>query len=332
MAVTYNFYDELTSRLRQTVTQSYTELYCENGTDIPSLGDLEPGANAVPVDVITGYGTAKLMSKDAMEIPLVKVNMTTDRYPIVMAVAGYDITFSEERALNFSGKLGTVSDTKLRLTYRSIAERLNLFAAYGESELNVRGLWNNPNVTLADLSAAASIPASITTGTALNVTQAEFNQARSFLIGVALKAATNSLGASQATDVLLPWHLFTRLSTVISPTTPSINLMQSVKEALAGDEIANTVKFRKRFEGIGTYLNANGARSDATKDRIVVYKKAPEVLSRRFEKPIAQMFPEKYAMPMNGAILYPFFSCASATAIHDPNAVFYYDVPKSDAL
>lgn len=299
-----HFYYELTQKLQDVVTQRFRDLPFENGTIVPTTTDLDPGVREVAEDVMTGVGEATLLAPGASDIPLVQVNVTEDRYPVVMAVSAYSLEFQEQRSLEYSRK--PVREERLRFARRAIAERINRFAAYGDTAIATRGFLNNANISVDNNSFA---------------TNATFDVWVAFLMDVILRVGLDSDQVTQTTDVLMSPRMYAAAQKVTA-TTGGTNVeksaLQAVRERLIGNDGVPSVNFWPVPECASARLEKYGVQSAATnRDRIVVYNREPMTCARQIEAAIAQLMPEEYVQTKGTTRYYPLFSCASATKIRD---------------
>jgi hypothetical protein len=309
----HNVYSELEQRLGETISSTFDELTFRNGLDIPTTFDLEPGANTVSVDIVTGFGQAGLLGREASEIPLVQVNVTKDQNPIVMAVAGYSMTFSSERAYDFSGRSSLISDYSVLMTRRAIDERIHYFAAYGEKNLNCFGFYNNPLVTVVS--------------PVFTPDTATYSDWVTFLMGQILGFSVRN--KTKPTTIFISRAMMLRAASALNPNNIDVDALTNVKSRLSGMSGFENFKIEDREESDTDMLTLRSGTA-ATKDRCVVFKKNPMALARQMEQSIAEMMPEKYIYnDQKGALVYPMFSAASATHVRDTSALSYIDVTKA---
>jgi hypothetical protein len=314
-ATVHNIYGELEQRLNKTLTQRFPELTFANGVDIPTTTDLEAGADAVSVDVVTGYGQAGLLGAESSDIPLVQVNVGKDLAPVVMAVAGYAVGFKTDRAYSFSGKSAIVTDRSVLMVRRAIDERLHFYAAYGDPGLGTRGLINSANVT--------------PTTPAFNPNTADFATWVSFLMDLILGMGMSTNGLTIPTDVLIPPNMMRRAAGVAN-AGGDMNVLSTVRERLDAIDGYQQVAIRSRPEVSSAMLFAKGVRGSDTLDRIVIYRKDPMAVARQVESTLAQLMPQKYVFAdPKASVVYPMFSCATATQIYETNSISYIDVAKT---
>ena len=310
----HNVWGELEQRLNKTITQRFPEMTFFNGVDIPTTFDLEPGAQSVSVDVVTGYGTAGLLGQESSDIPLVQVNLTKDQFPVVMAVAGYAMGFKSERSYNFSGKADLITDRSVLLVRRAIDERLNWFAAYGDPAIGARGFYNNAQVTVDN--------------NAFNPNTATYSDWITFVLDQVLGIGTASFGTVVPTDILMSRNAIKRAAMVTDPQNANVSALMAIRDRLAAIDGYQNITIRSRPESDASMLTARAVPGiTPTKDRIVVYRKDPMAQSRQMEASLAELMPEKYVFADPKAnVIYPMFSCASATAVHELNAMKYVDI------
>lgn len=313
-----NVMSELEQRLERTIVQRFRELPYVNGDAIPTELTLEPGATSVSVDAIRGYGTAALLSPQGTDIPLVQIDISKDQAPIVMAVAGYRVSFQTQRAYDFTGKSDMITDKSVMMVRRAIDERLNSFAAYGEPAIGARGLYNPVGVTPVV--------------SAFNPNTADYSAWIAFLMGLVLNVSLGTNDLQIPTDICLSEGIMRAAALVTDPQNADVSVMQAVRSRLdAMGDLYRNIRFRYAPESNSAVLEAKGIMTAGTnRDRIVVYRKDLMCLSRQMESSIAQMFPAEYVQ-QNGpdlGITYPMFSCASATQLHETNSLQLIDVTK----
>jgi hypothetical protein len=312
------FYEELTYRLPMVLEDLQDDLVLENGTLIPTMADLPPGAQDVQATTIMGLGKAKRLAPGATDVPMVRVKASRTKYPTIMSVAGADIQWAEQRAFEMSGHT-MLLDKKLETARRAIAEDLQLFAAYGDVGMGVRGLFNQSTITVDNNSFAPST--------------ATYNELVDFFIDVILRIGTGlSRRTRRATDVAIAPAMMTRLKKVSHPQMPQVSALDSIKSRLQDDTnpALRSVEITEVDELGSSFLEANGVQAGGTnKDRIVVMRKDEKYIHRHIEQTVAEMMPEEFVQVVEGTTrLYPMFSCASATIVEDTEALRYIDLAK----
>jgi hypothetical protein len=137
----------LVQQLPGILENRYQTLNGENGTDVPSFFDLDPGASDVVRDLLTESGEAMVgLGSESSDIPLIDVGMGEDANKILIAVAGFTVSIQEAWSWEFAGR--PIRPLKIRTATRAIAEKINGVIYYGAPQFGVTGFVNDPNVTL----------------------------------------------------------------------------------------------------------------------------------------------------------------------------------------
>lgn len=293
----------------------------ENGTLIPTAGDLPPGKDEVGAIFMGGNvgEEAILLSPGAADIPLTPVSMTTDKFPVVMAAKGYSINWQEARALTQLNLENLIETRKIDIVRSEIAKRLNRFAAIGEPVLGYTGLYNNPNVSVVNSS--------------FNPNTATYSEWLTFLIDTILSAGVSADGETvlEPTTVLLSQRMRVLASRIMNPLNGNVSALDAASTQL-GIPISSTGTYfvRSPFSASDTLERYRVFPPGTNKDRIIVYTKDEAVLGRRIESSVAQLVDEAFLAPTQGLTrVFPMFSCASATMIYDPAGIKYIDVVKA---
>lgn len=303
-------YRALEQHLPNILGRRYRELYFENGSVIPTVADLEPGAAEVVRDTVDEVGDADIIGDGAFDIPIVDISASEDRYKTFMIASGFSFTFQQERAYEFANKNTQILDRKMKLARRSIAERHNRVAAYGDARLGVTGFVNNAAVALNNSS--------------FNPNTATEDDLQGFFVDELKAAHRNSNNVEMPMDVLIPSGLYFQLIRKRIPNT-SMTVLTYIKEALSQEGV--NFNIMKCLECDSANLEARGVQASGTnKDRIIFYTKDPDVVERHIELP--QLMPNDWVTVKDGRRVYPMFSCTTQTIINYPGAFRYSDVAK----
>jgi hypothetical protein len=291
--------------------QEYRELTYYDGRVIPTMTNLQVSAGSVYNITFTEQGKADFFSVGSKSMPLVDANADLDEYQIHGVWSGYKEDFftklkqGNNRDVNYA-------DTIRQLQFaadRAIAEKLNTYAAYGESKLNVTGFINNASVTVDN--------------TSDNLESLTQQQLYNYFVDLKYDVYSGSNFTQQVNALELP------------PTKHSLILKAR------SEENPISVKSRLLNDGIFTYigespellfdrLEANGVLSGGTnKDRIIVYKKDPKVVKRQVETQRVKMIPQEWLAPLNLNKIYGMYSCATETQILDTTCIRYVNVAKT---
>lgn len=293
----------------------------ENGTLIPTTGDLPPGKDQVGALFMGGNlgEEAILLAPGAADIPLTPVTLTTDNYPVVMAAKGYAVMWQEARTQDSLKIRQLVENRKIDIVRSEIAKRLNRFAAIGEPVLGYTGLYNNPNVSV--------------TVSSFNPNTATYSQWVEFLIDTILSAGLSADGETvlEPDTILLSQRMRVLASRIMNPQNGDVSALDAAIEQLGTSAAGNAASFiRSPFSSSDILEKYRVFTPGTNRDRIVIYTKDPAVVSRRIESTVAQLVDEQFLAPTQGLTrIFPFFSCSSGTMIHDAAGIKYIDVVKA---
>lgn len=323
MTVAMGLWDFLKESLEKRIEEAdlTAEYPFENGSAIPTTVDLKPGAETVPGGTLKRVGSAILLAKGASDIPLVQVSMTKDSYPVVLAASAFEVEFQEDMAYRAASVETIMHDFKLDTAREAIAERLNRFATYGEPVLGSFGLFNNPNVSV--------------TNSSFNPNTATFQEWVTFLVGQILSAnrVAGQTTTANITDVILPDNAMIRAEGLTDPNDSNLSVLTAVEARLSRLNGGSGINFIQSPLGNSAILEANGVMPVGTnKDRIVIYAKRPSVLSRQINVKIAELAPPEYIQLRGLTRLFPVFSFASATKVHNPRRIRYVDIAKANEV
>lgn len=310
----------LAERLAVRVTNRFPAYPFENGTLIPTTGDLPPGKDEVGA-IFMGNNLGEeaiLLAPGAADIPLTPVSLSTSKIPVVMAAKGYSIMWQEARVQDERGIRNLIENRKIDIVRSEIAKRLNRFAAIGEPVLGITGLYNNPNVSVVNSS--------------FNPNTATYDQWVTFLIDTILSSGVSTDGETvlEPTKMLIPQKMRVLAARIMNPLNGDVSALEAASEQV-GVTIGDGDFFtRSPFSSSDILEKYRVFPTGTNKDRIVIYTLDDAVLGRRIESSVAQLVDEEFLAPTQGLTrIFPFFSCSTATMIYDPAGVKYIDVTKT---
>jgi len=311
-------YRMLQQKLPGVLRKRLRPLPFEDGSLIPTIADLDIGAKEIIRDRITEVGEANIMGGDSGDIPLVEVTAAEDTYRAVMVAAAFSYSFTEEMAADTAQRNGVqynLRTTKQETAARVIAEKLNYFAAYGDTGLNVRGLVNNASVTLNNTSFNPF--GSVTPDDLAN-----------FFLTEIQAIATSTNNVEFPTEALVSTDLYYKLIRTRMPDS-AMNVLDYILGINRASGNPTTVqRITPLNELRSTNLEAAGVQAGSTnKDRIVLYPLNDSVLSRH-NRPTA-MVPAEYTYTKNMQRYFPMYACTSQTMIEYPAAFRYVDHVKA---
>ena len=304
------------------VSKPYRRLRFYEGQIVPTMADLEAGAAEVVRESLSAVGDAALVSDGTVDIPVVDISATEARYRIFMYASAFSYTMQEMRAIEKAGDASFVNSRKQAIAMRSIAERVNKFAAYGSAAHGVTGFMNNGAVTADNNST--------------NLWSLTPDQLKDFFMDWAASVSKATSGTFDSLDVIVS-HDINTLLTITRMTDGE----SSVKDVI----LRNSDYIRSiRWVDEAAFNNMVGGQ--VNKDRIVFYPfedlgivaegrdqslelAQPEVLERHVEP--VQVAPSEYWEVKNLRTVVPMFMCVTPTIINYPESIRYVDVPKKPA-
>lgn len=293
----------------------------ENGTLIPTIGDLPPGKEEVGA-IFMGANMGEeaiLLAPGSADIPLTPISLSTDKIPVVMAAKGYSVQWQEARVQTERGIRALIENRKIDIVRFEIAKRLNRYAAIGEPVIGHFGLYNNPNVSVVNSS--------------FNPNTATYDQWVTFLIDTILSAGVSADGETvlEPTTVLMSQRMRVLSSRIMNPLNGNVSALDAASEQL-GIDIGrrNEYYIRSPYSNAVTLEKYRVFAPGTNKDRMVIYTKSDAVLGRRIESSVAQLVDEAFLAPTQGLTrLFPFFSCSTSTMIYDTSGIKYVDTVKA---
>jgi len=303
---------ELEQVLVGVLERKYRNLFFEDGTVVPTMQDLQPGANEVLREFMDQVGAAEVLADGAWDVPIIGISKGEERYPVRMIASAFERTFHMSRALQFTGDTTPIGIRSANLAGRSIAERVNRYTAYGATTLGETGFVNNGDVTLNN--------SSFNPYTATPSELVDF-----FMDQLATIAADTSTVFGYSSKLLLSVQLDLLLSRRIMPDSGL-----TVKRHLT-QEIMYITEIQAVPELNHTFLEANGVLSSGTnKDRMVFYPFDPEVNERHIES--LQVMPEEWWGKQGGRHIIPLFQCVTPAINNFPVSMLYVDVIKNPSV
>jgi hypothetical protein len=319
----------LQERLRQllpgVVTQPYEQLKYYDGTIVPTVPDLQPGAPEVLREQLKEVGDAAVVSDEAVDIPVVDISATEARYRTFMIASAFSYSLQQMRAIEAASNADAIGAArharKMQTGMRSIAERDNKIAAYGG--YGVTGFLNDASVTSDDNST--------------NLYTATADALSEFFIDKAATVASSTDGRFVAGDLVLSYDLYVLLAKK-RMTDGNRSVMSYLLDPQVTGGVIRSITWS--FEAGHAKLAANGA-GVADKDRIVFYPfermaadidpdmemfNQPEIVERHIEP--TQIAPGDFWQTKDLNKVVPMFRCCTQTIINHPEAMLYVDVPK----
>lgn len=305
-------YRYLQQRLPDMITKRYEDLPYDAGLRVASDVNLQAGAQEIVAEVLDKVGDAQVVGDGTFDFPIVDLNLSEDRYKVLMVGSAMSWTFQQERAMTFAGNLTQMNAQRESTVTRSIAERRNKIAAYGEPRLGITGFLNNSQVTLVN-----------STFDFHNANTTPDDMYQFFLTQVEL-FDTGSNNVMTPTHATVSTKLYYRLSKRLGDT--QVTVKDFIEQMLSSE--GTPFKIHKDKWSNSSLLEANGVQaSGVNKDRITLFTISRDMASRMVE-PTAMM-PMDYVSVKNGRKVFPFYSCVTPVMFHQIPGFRYIDVPKA---
>lgn len=294
---------QLEQRLPKVLERRYRDLPFENGSLIPTMSDLQPGAASLIQEQIDSVGDAAMVSDEAFDIPLADIKAEENEFKIIAIYSGFHWTFRQLQAAEKGGR--PLQDLKMFAAKRAISEKMNKIAAFGEAKYGLTGMVNHPDVPLNNSS--------------FNPNTATADD----LIGFFLDETISIVDSTEATEapnialVSIKMH-----NALIKKRIPDTNM--NVKSYIL-DNSSYLTDIRPIVELASPYLEKNGVQAGGTnKDRMILYPLNEETLERHIEQ--IKPMPQEYR---NGRYIVPMYACTSPVLINFPKAMRYVDFVKA---
>lgn len=308
------------------LTKRYRKLMFSDGMIVPTMPDLEVGAQEVVRESVSETGTARLLADNSNDIPLSNISTGEDKYPVFMVASAIGWTFQQTRAIEKAGSADMVSSRRVSVVNRLIEEKDNRFAAFGDTSLGLTGFVNDPAVVPND--------------TTFNPYTASPDDLAEFFMDQLAPVVRSSNSAEIPGDVLVSIDM----DLLISGTRMTDGTQTVKSYVLNNNDYITSIK---GVPEVGfQFLEDNGVLASGTnKDRVIFYPferlsgmeqvddgedgivdATPEVCERHVEP--LQQFPVEWHERRDGKYIIPFFKCSTPTIINYTDAMRYVDVLK----
>lgn len=248
-------------------------------------------------------GQAQWLNGMADDIPMARSSREKHETAVEMAGIGYGYSIEE---LNQARMLGiNLAADEAMAARRAYEELVDSVAFNGDTGKGFKGLINNSNVTAADVADGASTNPEWSTKTADEI----LLDVNAGITGVWSASKTVEL----ADTVLLPLTQYSLLFTKrLGDTT--LNLFEYIRRnniytAQTGKDL--TIKAMRQLAGAGA----------GSTDRMVVYRRAPEVLKMHIPMPLRFLAPQQRVL----RFIVPGMFRIGGVDIRRPGSVRYFD-------
>lgn len=133
-------------QLEQIKAQTYDVVYpdLQALNLMPTSNEAGAGANSITYRQFDRRGQAEVISDFGQDLPRSDIVAKEFPTPIVSVGASYGYSVQEIRAAQFAGL--NLEQRKANVCRRSVEERINRMAWYGDSNYNISGLLNHPDI------------------------------------------------------------------------------------------------------------------------------------------------------------------------------------------
>ena len=191
----------------------------------PVQTEVAAGAETAYQRIYDDVGIAKIISDYADDLP--RVDIVAKEVPVKVKDIGaaYGYTVNDIRHAQFAGV--NLTARKAIAVRRAIDQKLNRLAWQGDTEHNIIGFLNNPNIT------AFLMPANGNSNGGTNSTQFAHKSVEQIITQMndflrAIPAATNEVEVPDT--VLLPPYVYDKLATTARSTNSDLTLMEFLQK------------------------------------------------------------------------------------------------------
>jgi hypothetical protein len=245
---------------------------------IPVDYSANPWATSVTFYSMEGYGNAQWFNATSYDIPNADVKRSQFQTPIYMAAVGYEYNIEE---ISQAAMLGmNLTSDKAFYARRAFEEFSENIAFQGDATKGFNGLINYPTVTATAVT-GGTWQANVTAGTVQNI----ITQINTALTGIV--TGTNTV--SYADTILLPVAHFNLLANTPVNAVNSMSLLEWIlryNSTTASTGRPITIRMMRQLDNAG----AGGT------DRMLVYRRSPEVLKMHIPMPLRFFAPQQIAL------------------------------------
>lgn len=242
---------------------------------VPVDTSANPWAKTVTYFAMDGRGRADWFNPSARDVPLVSMSREQFETSVHMAAIGYDYNIEE---INQARLLGhNLSADKAKLCRRAYDETCEAVAYVGDTAKNFTGLINNASVTRVDVPNGASASPLWSSKTPDEILK-DVNAA---LVGIWSTTKT----VAMADTLLLPLTQYADIATRrLSGVTPTTILDWILQNNIYTAQTGQRLKIRA--------LRQLAAAGNGGTDRMIAYRRSPEVLKMHIPMPLQFLPPQ----------------------------------------
>jgi hypothetical protein len=289
--------------------KKYANLWMEQGTYVPAVGDLEAGAREVIETTISERGEAAVTVDGPDDIPMVDVAAAETPFPAVIISVGCQYNVLGLDADRKAGK--NINAIRLETMNLAIRERAHKIGCFGSAKHNVNGLFNCPRIPIVNSNYDAD-GSGVTAQDHLN------------FIGDQLVKVESDSNLTEGIDTIaVPAKLHNVWTRTRVPNTDK-NVIRQILEDFGPDAGGTLRRIVKMNECRSDILEANGVMNSGTnKDRLVFMPFDPNAGERKY-------FAMRRMAPQLVGMNYKVFGYMGTTGFidHYPQGFLLVDIPK----
>ncbi len=300
------FKDSELVRLKSLFNQIATETYglereaLDATKFIPAQGGVGQWVGSWTYKVLSEFGVAKFISDYAEDLP--PVSRALELRTVLIRTIADSYGYSEAELMTWLAAGVDVSRDDAETARRKIDEKVDEVLLLGDSSVNVEGLFNNSNVSVATIEAGAS-SATAWSGKTVD----EIVKDVQAMVDAIYSGSKNTV---KGDTLILPHSAFAHASTTRVGANDSRTILEHLKAVFAAQGIVNWYESAK--------LDTAGASG---KTRAVLYRKASNILAYVLPVPFRQKEAQECALHYK----VPCYARIGGTVIKNIKGVVYAD-------
>jgi hypothetical protein len=241
---------------------------------IPVSFEAGPGAESITYEQFDMFGIAKVIANYATDLPRADVKAAEFTSPVKSLGASYGYSVQEIRAAQHAGK--PLQQRKANAARRSIAQRENTIAYFGDSDHNLGGFFTNANIPDVALPADGG-----TSGTDFADKIGTPDLIIRDLNSISNAVITQSNGVEEPDTMLLPLAQLTLIRSTPRTTTSDTTVLNYY---LQNNGMVRSVDW------VNELAAANG---ELANDTAIAYRRDPDVMTLEIPQDFEQFRPQE---------------------------------------
>lgn len=267
---------------------------------IPVSSDAGPGAETIKYEQYDQVGVAKILASYADDLPRADVKGKEFVGVIRGLASSYGYSLQEIRAAKFAGK--PLEQRKANAAKRAILQKENSIAFFGDSNHNLRGLINHPNISSTTVAAdGTGATTTFSTKTPAQIVR-DLHKVVNFVV-------ENTKGVEIPNTLLLPLTQYNYIAS--TPWSTSNDGKTILQHFLETSQYVKNVDWINELKGAG----AGGT------DRMLTYRRDPDALTLEIPQDFEQLDVEQ----RNLEFIVPCHSRIGGVLVYYPLSIAYVD-------